>query len=107
MEWCHLKELVIAPLLSRKRQREEGEDLSWRTICPHLHDKPNILALAQLMNCFTASSSMCERVFSQMKLLKNDRRSVMTANNMTNQLRIMLHGQTIADFCPDDALFHF
>ena len=64
----------------------------------------NILQLIDMILTIPATSTACERGFSQMKLIKTDTRSRLSEQAMSNNLVIKLHSTPIAEFDPSPAI---
>jgi hypothetical protein len=63
-----------------------------------------IVKLVKIMLTLSVSTAQCERVFSQMKILKTRLRSKLTQSNLQAQLFIMIEGPSLQSFCPDKAV---
>lgn len=66
-----------------------------------------IIKLVKIMLSISVSTAQCERVFSEMKVLKGRLRSKLTQSNLQAQLFIMIEGPSLQDFCPEKALSHW
>lgn len=63
-----------------------------------------ILKLVKIMLTLSASTAQCERVFSQMKILKGRLRCKLTQANLQAQLFIMIEGPSLKSFSPDKCI---
>ena len=81
------------------------EELDWVVINHKYKDRcPNILALFDLVLSLPASSSLCERGFSQMKLTKTAYRNRMGSHTLSDLLTVKLHSDNIEEFDPAPAI---
>ena len=64
----------------------------------------HVLHVIDLVLSLPASSSMCERGFSQMKLMKSSMRNKLTAAQMTCLMTVKFHGDSIEQFNPTAAI---
>ena len=58
----------------------------------------NILAVVELLFCIPIANGRVERVFSQLKLIKNSRRTCLGENSLDHLLRINVEGPPLADW---------
>jgi hypothetical protein len=59
---------------------------------------PTIVILVKIALLIPLSNAHVERIFSQMKLIKNNLRNKMHLNTLDNHLMILLNGPEIEDF---------
>ena len=64
----------------------------------------NILSVSELIFCIPVSNGYVERCFSQLKLIKTDRRNCLSENTLDNLLRIQLDGPDLVDWDPKCAI---
>ncbi len=64
----------------------------------------NALSLMDLVLSLPPTSVENERAFSQLKLVKTDRRHRLSQHRLNSILQIRLNGPTISDFNPDPAI---
>ncbi|KAG1653506.1 E3 ubiquitin-protein ligase HUWE1 [Nymphon striatum] len=67
-------------------------------------DYSNILSLVDLILSLPVLSAECERVFSNMKLVKSDWRSVLKSKNLSDQLMVILATNDIDQYDPLPAI---
>ncbi|KAG1667874.1 Coronin-7 [Nymphon striatum] len=67
-------------------------------------DYSNILSLVDLILSLPVKSAECERVFSNMKLVKSDWRSVLKSKNLSDQLMVILATNDIDQYDPLPAI---
>ncbi|KAG1673920.1 YTH domain-containing protein 1 [Nymphon striatum] len=67
-------------------------------------DYSNILSLVDLILSLPVQSAECERVFSNMKLVKSDWRSVLKSKNLSDQLMVILATNDIDQYDPLPAI---
>ena len=65
------------------------------------------IQLVDLVLSLPPTSSANERAFSQLKLLKTDRRHRLSNARLNSLMFIRLNGDTVAEFNPDAALGRF
>ena len=84
------------------------DTLTWEQVNRRFADEyPNALSLFDLVLTIPATSTDCERGFTHMKLVKSDRRSLMTEDTLTNCLTIKLEGPPLEQFDPVPAIDHW
>ena len=86
-----------------------GENVNlqkWQQVNRAMHgmDVSNILRLIDLILAIPPTSVMNERAFSQLKLIKTDRRHRLSQRRLNNILIIKLDGPGILEFQPDEAI---
>ena len=64
----------------------------------------NVLGVVELLFCLPLSNGHLERVFSQMKFIKNDRRINLTENRLDQLVRIDCSGPPIDQWDPSNAI---
>ena len=64
----------------------------------------NVLAVIELLFCLPIANGRVERVFSQLKLIKNNRRTCLRENTLDQLLRINVEGPPLSDWDPTHAL---
>ena len=75
--------------------------LMWKQVTTRFKSEySKILQLIDMILTIPATSTACERGFSQMKLIKSDTRTKLSEQAMSNNLVIKLHSAPIADFDP-------
>ena len=73
--------------------------ISWQVINSMFHYQcQNVLGLIDLILTLPAASTDTERGFSKMKYAKNDFRSCLLDDNLTDQMMIMHDGKTESTF---------
>ena len=83
-------------------------NLTWAQVNLKYREKaPHALDLVDLILSLPASSAICERGFSLMKLIKTDYRNKLRCDTMTQLIRIKLHSQSIEEFDPSPAIHHW
>lgn len=86
----------------------ESSPLTWEKINKMYRQSfPNCLELFDLLLSLPASSTDCERGFSQMKIMKNEYRNRLGSSSMTDLMLIKLHSPDIADFDPCQAIHYW
>lgn len=84
---------------------KDFDNLSWKQVHKRFGTEyPKVLNLFDLILTIPATSTACERGFSHMKLIKSDRRSLMSETTLSNSLMIKLEGPSIPEFNPDEAI---
>ena len=97
-EWPLLRSAVFDTFSS------DFETLTWQQVNRRFATEyPHILNLFDLVLTIPATSTACERAFSQMKIVKSDRRTVMKEKTLSDSLMISLESP-IKDFNPDEAI---
>ena len=61
---------------------------------------PNALGPFDLVLTIPATSTVCEKGFSHMKLVNSDKRTLLKENSVSNCLTIKLEGANIKEFDP-------
>ena len=64
----------------------------------------NVLAIAELLLCLPVANGRVERVFSHLKLIKNNRRTRLGEDTLDQLLRIYVEGPPLSDWDPTRAL---
>ncbi len=64
----------------------------------------NILILIELLFSLPASNEKVERVFSQVNIIKSNRRVQLSTETLNDLLTIATHTESIEDFDPDPAI---
>ena len=83
-------------------------DLSGADINKRMSSKcQNVLALVDLVLSLSASSAICESVFSQVKLMKSSVRNRLSAVQMSRLLTIQFHSSDVKSFEPAPAIHHW
>ncbi|XP_071181304.1 zinc finger protein 862-like [Mytilus edulis] len=67
----------------------------------------NINVLIEIMLTISSSSAACERVFSQMNIIKSPLRSKLTQENLQNQMQIVVNGVSIKEFDPRPSVVYW
>ncbi|CAG2191828.1 unnamed protein product [Mytilus edulis] len=67
----------------------------------------NIKVLIEIMLTISSSSAACERVFSQMNIIKSPLRSKLTQENLQNQMQIVVNGVSIKEFDPRPSVIYW
>ena len=81
------------------------DELTWEVVSDGVgKDNPNFMALINLLLTLPATSAVCEQGFSQMKKIKNDWRSRLTNESLTNLMRVKIESPSVADYDPAPAL---
>ena len=98
-EWPLLRSAVFDTFSS------DFETLTWQQVNRRFATEyPHILNLFDLVLTIPATSTACERGFSQMKIVKSDHRTVMKEKTLSDSLMISLESPSIKDFNPDEAI---
>ncbi|XP_014668748.1 PREDICTED: zinc finger protein 862-like isoform X2 [Priapulus caudatus] len=96
-EWDQLKQLLY--------QNEDIYQMSWQLINRKYKAKvPHILDLVDLILSLPATSAVCERGFSIMKIMKTSLRNKLKASSMTQIMLIRMHSASIEEFDPTPAI---
>ena len=64
----------------------------------------NVLAVIKLLFCLPIANSHLERVFSQLKLIKNNRRTCLGEDTLHHLLRLNVEGSPLAEWDASNAL---
>ena len=64
----------------------------------------NVLAIVEFLFCLPVANGRVERVFSQLKLIKNNRRTCLREYTLDQLLRINVEGPPLSDWDPTHAL---
>lgn len=121
MELKHLLTIFLLYSLLRKEKKNLNEFPSFKTIMNSLNNLElyeaychivatcpsrveTILKLVKIMLTLSASTAQCERVFSQMKILKGRLRCKLTQANLQAQLFNMIEGPNLKSFSPDKCI---
>ena len=84
---------------------KDFENVNWKQIHRRFgKEYAQALGLFDLILSMPATSMACERGFSHLKLIKSDRRTLMSEKTLSNSLMIKLEGPTIQEFNPDRAI---
>ena len=67
----------------------------------------HISTLLSLLLTVSPSTASCERVFSQMNLIKTSLRTILTQENLQNQIRVVVNGSSFQEFDPDPSVMHW
>lgn len=73
----------------------------------HDYTHKNIRTLVAIMLTVSPSTAACERVFSNMNIVKNPQRSKLTQDNLQNQMRIIANGVSVSEFDPKPCVSHW
>ena len=81
---------------------EHPEKMSWRDIIKQVlaNDFINLVCLVDFLGTFSLSSAEAERGFSQLKVVKTDKRSRLGQSQLEDQLLAKLEGPTLDKFNP-------
>ena len=80
---------------------DQQEVKSWPSINAQFQkDYPNILALVDLLLCISPSSADVERGFTQLKLIKTDRRNTLSGTTLNKLLAVRLLTPPIKEYNP-------
>ena len=83
---------------------EENNTILWKlSNCPQSKEWPNILGVFELLLCLPMSNGHLERVFSQLKLIKSDRRTSLSENRLDSLLRVVTTGPQLSQWDPSGA----
>ena len=86
----------------------DSTPLTWEKINKMYKESfPNCLQLFDLLLSLPASSAVCERGFSQMKIIKNEYRNRMGNSSLCDLILIKLHSPEVADFDPCQAIHYW
>lgn len=72
--------------------------------CVDANKWSNVLAIVELLFCVPVANGHLERVFSQLKLIKTNRRTSITENTLDDLVRINVEGPSLSDWDPTDAM---
>ena len=64
----------------------------------------NVLAIVELLFCVPVANGHLERVFSQLKLIKTNRRNSIKEDTLDHLVRINVEGPSLSDWDPTDAM---
>ena len=78
--------------------------MSWKQVNEKYSRYENILHVIDLVLTLPASSAMCERGFSYMKVMKSSARNKLSSAQMSRLMTIMFHSDNIQDFNPTPAI---
>ena len=77
----------------------------WRIFhAPTASEWSNVLILIQLLFSLPASNGKLERVFSQMNVMKTNKRSLLSKESLSDLLLLSIDSPPLKDFCPDPAI---
>ena len=77
----------------------------WRIFhAPTAYEWSNALILIQLLFSLPTSNGKLERVFSQMNVIKTNKRSLLSNESLDDLLLLSIDGPPLKDFCPDAAI---
>ena len=77
----------------------------WRTFnAPTSSEWPNALTLVELLFSLPASNGKLERVFSQLNVIKTNKRTSLTNEALNDLLLIATESIPLSEFCPDPAI---
>ena len=68
------------------------------------HKWPNILLVCELLLSLPFSTTKVERVFSTLKIIKNERRTNLSCSTLNDLLEVNTEGPTICNFSADAAI---
>ena len=77
----------------------------WRIFhAPSAGEWSNALVLIELLFSLPSSNGKLERAFSLMKVIKTDKRSVLSNESLDDLLMVSISGPPLKEFCPDAAI---
>ena len=77
----------------------------WRIFhAPNASEWSNVLILANLLFSLPASNAKVERVFSQVSIIKTNKRTLLSNNTLGDLLLLSTDQVPLQDFCPDAAV---
>ena len=77
----------------------------WRIFhAPTASEWSNVLILVQLLFSLPASNGKLEHVFSQMNVIKTNKRSLLSNESLDDLLLLAVDSPALKDFCPDAAI---
>ena len=65
---------------------------------------PNILIICELLFSLPFSTAKVERLFSTLKIIKNERRTNLSLSTLNDLLEVNAEGPTLSNFSPDSAI---
>ena len=71
---------------------------------PDSSEWKNAIPIARLLFSLPCTTAKVERVFSQLKLIKNDRRTKLKQTTLLDLMEVTVEGPAIADFSADSAI---
>ncbi len=83
---------------------------SYRIIWFQLHSSPdaekwpNVLLISELLFSLPFSTAKVERLFSTLKIIKNERRTNLSCSTFNDLLEVNTEGPTLSNFSPDSAV---
>ena len=97
LEWPQLRRDIY-----KCRYMWESANLKpWETIMQQFkEDYPNILDVFDLLLCISPASAEVERGFTQLKLIKNDRRNSLKGTSLNKLLAVRMLTPSITDYDP-------
>ncbi|KAG1664758.1 Flotillin-1 [Nymphon striatum] len=101
---------AIGVEITKKEKEMEYKQIILTAVRPRVNDGlptedySNILSLVDLILSLPVQSAECERVFSNMKLVKSDWRSVLKSKNLSDQLMVILATNDIDQYDPLSAI---
>lgn len=72
--------------------------------CVDANKWSNVLAIVELLFCVPVANGHLERVFSQLKLIKTNRRNSIKEDTLHHLVRINVEGPSLSDWDPTDAM---
>ena len=76
----------------------------WRLFyAPCASEWTNVLALPELLFSLPASNGIVERVFSRLKIIKSDKRTLLANDTLNDLLTVSMMNWSLKDFDPDKA----
>ena len=77
----------------------------WRIFhAPSASEWLNALLLIELLFSLPSSNGKLERAFSQMNVIKMNKRSVLSNESLDDLLKLSINGPPLKEFCPDAAI---
>ena len=77
----------------------------WRIFyAPTASEWSNVLILVQLLFSLPASNGKLEHIFSQMNVIKTNKRSLLCNKSLDDLLLLSIEGPPLKDFCPDTVI---
>ena len=77
----------------------------WRIFhAPSASEWSNVLVLIELLLSLPSSNGKLERAFSQLNVIKTNKRSILSNESLDDLLMLSINGPPLKEFCPDAAI---
>lgn len=109
VELCSIQdEIDDAVIFARKylNIKKDGYKRIWYRLhtAPDVASWPNLLVICHLLFSLPFSTGKVERLFSSLKVIKNERRTRLSVSTLNDLMEVKTEGPSLTNFSPDAAL---